>query len=93
METRLFVRYFILVVAILAFIYSAFFSSSGITRYFKAKHDITIENQKIARLEKKVKKLNKSIKGLSKDGFELEKLARQDLQMGSQGETVYLLPA
>ena len=93
METRLFVRYFILIVAVVAFVYSAFFSSSGISSFFKAKHDITIENQKIAKLEKKVKKLEKSIKDLSKAGFELEKLARQDLQMGSQGETVYLLPS
>lgn len=88
---RLLVRYSILTAIVIVFLYTAFFSSFGINSYFKIKYEIDVENQKIVKLEKNIKKIEKSIKNLSKNGFELEKLARQDLQMGSQGETVYLL--
>lgn len=91
METRFIVRVILFFGLLVSLLYSIFFSSSGVIKYLKAKHSIFVENQKISKLEKKIKNIDESISEWSCDGFELEKQARQDLQMGSKGETVYLL--
>ncbi|MFH1461784.1 MAG: septum formation initiator family protein [bacterium] len=91
METRFIVRFILFFGLLILLFYFLFFSSSGIIKYLKAKHCISMENQKIFKLEEKIENINKSINDWSAGGFELEKQARQDLQMGSKGETVYLL--
>ncbi|MBD3273471.1 hypothetical protein GF385_03930 [Candidatus Dependentiae bacterium] len=90
MEKRLILRSLILFFLILFCMYSIFLSSSGLKSYFREKGEIEIKKKKIYKLENKIKELQKSIKRLQEKEFELEKLARQDLLMGSPGETVYL---
>lgn len=91
MERRLLVRYFIFWGFVGIFFYSLFFSSSGINKYSKSKNDIELEFLKISKLENKIENIDKNIKKYTQNGFELERFAREDLLMGEQGETVYLL--
>lgn len=91
MERHLLVRYIILWVFVGIYLNTLFVGSSGINKYLQIKADIKLESLKISKLENKIKKLDKNIKKYMQNGFELERFAREDLLMGEQEETVYLL--
>lgn len=91
MEKRFVVRFLVIASFLVFFIYYLFFSNSGLMKYFKIKNDISKDNAKIAKLETEIKNIDESISKFEKISFNVEKEARQDLQMGSQGETVYVL--
>ncbi|MFC1894771.1 septum formation initiator family protein [Candidatus Dependentiae bacterium] len=91
MRIKVFVRYIILVIFSVVCIKSIVFGDQGLNKYFNIKNEIEIESGKILRLEKKIIVLSRQINNWLKDDFELEKMAREELQMGYANEKVYLL--
>lgn len=92
MKLKNFFRMIILFGLGVLFLYSIAFSKMGIKSYLKVKNEIEIEKNKMLEIESEIKKLEQDIYCWNSSDFELEKMARQDLQMGYPGEHVYLLP-
>ncbi len=74
------------------FLYSIIFNRMGVNGYLQMKREIEREKNKILKIETEIKELDENIQSWNSSDFELEKMARQDLQMGYPGEHVYLLP-
>ena len=66
------------------------FSDTGMIQYWRLKKELIGKQNKITCLEHKIKDLEKDIKLFLADDFEIERIARQDLQMGLSHEQVYL---
>ncbi len=64
----------------------------GMMKFFNVKKEISSEKNKYSKLKNKIAKLNNKIERWQKDDFALEKMARQELQMGFANEKVYILP-
>ena len=64
----------------------------GIEHYFGVKQEIVIQKDKVSKLENIIKNLENKIETFLVDDFELERMAREELQMGFADERVYLLP-
>ena len=92
MKFKIYFRITILFIFVVALINFVVLGQLGIIHYFEIKKEISSEKNKYSKLEKKIEKLNKKIECWKKDDFELEKMARQDLQMGFANEKVYILP-
>ena len=91
MEIKVFVRITILTIFPFVFLKSILFGSQGVVRYFEVKNEIEIEKARILNTERKIKNLNAQINRWLNDDFELEKMAREELQMGYSNEKVYLI--
>ena len=92
MERRFVVRHVILFGAILFNIYFFLFGNVGLFVQRRQKQDLYALEHKILLLEKSVDLIGKNISNLLNDDFYIEKVARQDLQMGLEDEIVYVLP-
>lgn len=64
----------------------------GVNAFKEISKEIDLEKDKIKKVEDEIKHLRTIIALWQTDDFELEKLARMDLQMGTTNEVVYLLP-
>jgi cell division protein FtsB len=91
MEMKFFVRIIILMFFSFVYLKSIIFGTQGIRRYFEIKNEIEIEKTKILNNENKIKNLKVQIDRWLNDDFELEKMAREELQMGYANERVYLI--
>lgn len=91
METRFIVRTVIFSSCLLFVFYTVFFGDLGLNKYLRAKHEVSIERKQLNALVVKVDKLERKIKKMKNKSLHLEKCAREDLQMGDKGETVYLM--
>jgi cell division protein FtsB len=67
------------------------FGHRGIIAYYKLYQEIELENKQIQELENKISHIQAKIDSWKSDDFNLEKFARQNLQMGKPGEQVYVL--
>ncbi|MCF7799807.1 septum formation initiator family protein [Candidatus Babeliales bacterium] len=72
------------------FLNSMIFSDIGILKYFEVKKEISEQQDKIIRLENKVRETKNKIAAWQEDDFYLEKMAREDLQMGYLDELIYI---
>lgn len=90
-DEKFIVRVSILVLLIGYFGGSLIFGSKGILKYFAVKKEIAHEKDKVIKFKKKIEKLNTKIALWQQSDFELEKMAREKLQMGYPDEKVYLL--
>ncbi|MBU4269918.1 septum formation initiator family protein [Candidatus Dependentiae bacterium] len=91
MDKKYYVRFGVLFIITLCILYAIIWGKTGILKYFQIKKDITAEKIAILELENKIKNLEENIKNFKKNSVELEKYARQDLQMGEKDEVVYLV--
>ena len=91
MKINFFIRSFLLLVLAFVAIKSLVFGTQGVDRYFEVKNEIKIQKDKIVRLNNKIADLNNKITSWLSDDFELEKMAREELQMGYPSEKLYLL--
>ncbi len=64
----------------------------GVNTFKTISKEIDQEKEKVKKVEDEIKHLKTIIALWQTDEFELEKLARMDLQMGTTNEIVYLLP-
>ncbi len=91
MKMKFFVRFLLVVGLVFLFAKTFFFSDQGFVKYVRLKKEISSEEIKIARLENKIKNIEINMSKFLEDDFELQKIAREDLQMGFEGEKVYLM--
>jgi cell division protein FtsB len=91
-EIQKFTRSAIFLILVVAFGNLFIFGRMGIKSYFDKKKDLDTQISKISELEVKIENLNDEITRWKKDDFELEKMAREELQMGYPDEKVYILP-
>ncbi|MCK4651128.1 septum formation initiator family protein [Candidatus Babeliales bacterium] len=91
MKFKIIIRTLILFVACLFFVKFIIWGNLGIVNYFDNKKKIELEKNKIVKLEQKIKILKGDIEEFLGDDFELQRMAREDLQMGFVDEKVYLL--
>ena len=64
---------------------------SGFLRYLKEKKEVQEKTIEVLKLQKDIDSLVKSVKEWDKNIFNIEKIARQDLCMGKEGEVIYIL--
>ncbi|MFA5074794.1 MAG: septum formation initiator family protein [Candidatus Babeliales bacterium] len=72
------------------FLNSMIFSDIGILKYFAVKKEICNQQNKIIKLKNKIKEIKNKISDWQEDDFYLEKMAREDLQMGYPDELIYV---
>ena len=85
-------RFFVLALVCFISIRYIFFGSQGICRYLRLNKEIKIQERKVLKLEKKIKNLTSEIEAWLEDDFELEKMARKDLQMSLSSEKLIYIP-
>jgi cell division protein FtsB len=90
-DKKFIVRAAILSLVVVYFGGSIIVGKTGLLSYFSLKKEIRAEKEKVDRIKQKIEKLSLKIQRWQQDDFELEKLAREDLQMGLPDEKVYLL--
>jgi cell division protein FtsB len=90
-DKKFIVRATILTLLIGYFGGSLIFGNNGILRYFAVKKEIVHQKYKVVKLKSKIEELNTKIALWGQNDFELEKMAREELQMGYPDEKVYLL--
>ena len=73
-------------------VYYIGWGQSGMGKFLQLKYKIRQEHQKITDIETDIKDLKQKIHALNSDSFEIEKIARQDLNLGYTNELVYVLP-
>lgn len=73
------------------FFQTIIFGQRGIKKYLELKNEINFEKNKILKVENKIKKFQEKIDDWQRGDFELEKVAREELQMGLADEKVYIL--
>lgn len=73
-------------------IYYIGWSQSGISKFLQLKNKIQQEREKNVAIEADITGLKQKLNALNNDSFEVEKIARQDLNLGYTNELVYVLP-
>ena len=91
MRLKRFLRVFIILLVFGFLVKYFFLSSNGFLHYMTVKKNVEKEMHKLVRLESKINNLEVEINKLASDEFEVQKIAREDLQMGFRDEKVYLL--
>ncbi len=78
----------------LCFIIAYYFFSSArsIVDFYSKKQTIKKQQEKIGHLKNDITYLNYSLKNQKKNAFELERIARYDLDLGRTNELVYIVP-
>lgn len=72
--------------------YYLIWGTNGVKTYFTFKNKIETKKAQVKALETEVLTLNNQIKQWQSDEFELEKTARQELNMSCTNELVYQMP-
>lgn len=83
-----------LLAGVLTFVFflSFFFSDRGLPELQHARTRVADLRADIARLEAENGRLRAEIESVRKSTYAIERIAREDLGMSRQGETVYMLP-
>ena len=90
MEIRTLVRLVIFLIPTIFFLNLFIWGENGILSYLSLRKEIEIEIQSIETIKKELAQIHQDISNLKNDAFYFEKLAREDLLMGKEGEFVYL---
>lgn len=90
MRLNTIVRSFIFIFLYSFFLNSMIFSDIGILKYFEVKKELCDQQSKIIKLKNKIKETKNKIVVWQKDDFYLEKMAREELQMGYADELIYV---
>ena len=91
MKVKSILRLIILLCFAVYFFNTIVFGQRGIKNYLELKNEINFEKNKIVKVENKIKDFQKKIDKWLQGDFELEKIAREELQMGFANEKVYIL--
>lgn len=91
MEIKTIIRTAVFLVVVACCFKFIIWGDNGFIKYLQLENEISQEKAKIEKKEKSIAVLEKKIKKWEKDDFELEKMAREDLQMGMANERVYIL--
>ena len=75
------------------FAISFVFSDRGLPELQNARTRVADLRANIARLESENARLRAEIESVKKSSYAIERIAREDLGMSKQGETVYMFPA
>lgn len=79
------------IVLTIVFVVSFVFSEEGISELDRSRRNIQRLEQEIRQLEAENEVLRKQLRTLDESTFPIEKIAREDLGMALEGETVYVL--
>ncbi len=92
--TRTTIRVVILLSAVLTvvFIFSFVFSKEGINELRRSQKRVSDLNTEVQQLKQENEQLRAEIESLKESSFAYEKIAREELGMAKDGETVYVLP-
>lgn len=74
------------------FAISFVFSDRGLPELQDARTRVTALHTEITKLESENERLRAEIESVKKSSYAIERIAREDLGMSRQGETVYMLP-
>lgn len=86
-------RVVLLVSAVLTivFLVSFVFSEEGISELDKSRRNVQRLEEEIHRLETENARLRQQLRTLDESTFPIEEIAREDLGMAKEGETVYVI--
>jgi cell division protein FtsB len=76
----------------IVFLISFVFSDRGLPELQDARTRVENLRAQIARLESENARLRAEIDSVRKSSFAIERIAREDLGLARQGETIYMLP-
>jgi cell division protein FtsB len=79
-------------VLFIVFAISFIFSDRGLPELQHARTRVASLHSEITRLETENARLRAEIESVKKSSYAIERIAREDLGMSKQGETVYMLP-
>lgn len=79
-------------VLFIVFAISFIFSDRGLPELQHARTRVSTLHARITRLETENARLRAEIESVKKSSYAIERIAREDLGMSKQGETVYMLP-
>ena len=90
---RVTLRVVLLVSAVLTivFLVSFVFSEEGISELDRTRRNVQRLEEEIRRLEAENARLHQQLKNLDESTFPIEEIAREDLGMAKENETVYVL--